>query len=64
MWENIIIAIIILICAVYIGRRFYKNLTGKSSGCGCSCTGCDASDTKGKVSGRIGKTGDKGCCPP
>ncbi len=46
MLENILTALIVLICAFFIGRRFYKQFTGKSSGCSCSCTGCDSGDEK------------------
>lgn len=39
--QNIIIILIIALCAFFVGRRFYRGL-GKSSksGCGCSCSGC------------------------
>jgi hypothetical protein len=40
--QNLIIILIIAICAVLIGRRFYRNLrsTSDAGSCGCGCTGC------------------------
>lgn len=38
MIDNILVGAIVLIAAVYIGRRLYNQFTAKSSGCGCS--GC------------------------
>ena len=41
--QNLLILLIVLLCAFFVGRRLYRGL-GKSpkSGCGCSCdcTGC------------------------
>ena len=42
MLENIIIAIIVGICAFFIGRKMYRQLKGMESGCGGSCTECDS----------------------
>lgn len=46
MWENLIIGLVIIAAAVYLGRRAWKQwraaLTpGKGISCGCSCSGCD-----------------------
>lgn len=41
MLENIIITLIVFVCAVYVGRKFYRQFKGTETGCGCSCTGCD-----------------------
>ena len=62
MWENGIILIIVIAAAAYIAHRFYRNLSGRSSGCGCSCTGCDMSKNKGKQPDRNDNSGDNGCC--
>jgi hypothetical protein len=42
MIQNSIIAIILVACALYIGRRVYNNIKGSQQGCGCgcSCSGC------------------------
>lgn len=41
MWQNIVIAVVVLLCALYIGRKFCKQARGQA-GCGCSggCSGC------------------------
>lgn len=41
MVENIIILIIVCVCAFFIGRKFYRQLKGKTPSCGCGCSGCD-----------------------
>jgi hypothetical protein len=43
MIQNIIIIVILIGCAFYIGRRMYNNLRNSKTGggCGCSCSGCD-----------------------
>lgn len=45
MLENIIIAIMVAICAFFIGRKMYSQFKGTASGCGCSCTECDSKKT-------------------
>lgn len=44
MFEKIIVALIVLLCAFFIGRRLFRQLGGakNTSGCGCSCSGCDS----------------------
>lgn len=43
MWQNIIIICVIVACAFFIGRRIFRQLTGRQSGCSCSCKGCSDS---------------------
>jgi hypothetical protein len=38
MWQNIVIAVIVLLCAVYVGRKFCKQARGQA-GCGGGCCG-------------------------
>ena len=39
--QNIIIILIVALCAFFVGRRFYGNFRSrKGTGCGCSCSGC------------------------
>jgi hypothetical protein len=45
MWENVLIIVIVGVCAIFILRRFQRQLKGKS-GCGCSCSGCSGPDTE------------------
>ena len=41
MLENILIAIIVVAAAFFVGRRFRNSFTGKKAGgCGCGCSGC------------------------
>lgn len=42
--QQILILIIVSLCAVYIGRRLYRNIRKPDSGrgCGCSCSGCES----------------------
>jgi hypothetical protein len=44
MWQYLIIAVIVLACAVLIGRRFFRQFKGQSgSSCGsCSGGGCSS----------------------
>jgi len=43
MLQNIIIITVLIICAWFVGRRIYTNISGtkKGSGCNCGCSGCD-----------------------
>ncbi|MDG4475121.1 FeoB-associated Cys-rich membrane protein [Thiovibrio frasassiensis] len=41
MWQNIIISCIIVACAFFLGRRIFRQLTGKQSGCSSGCKGCN-----------------------
>ncbi|GBE13691.1 virus attachment protein p12 family protein [bacterium BMS3Bbin14] len=43
--QNIIILLIIIGCAILIGRRLFRSLwsRGRESGCGCGCSGCGGS---------------------
>jgi len=50
MWQNIIIAVIVLLCALYVGRRFYRQARGKSA-CGCECSGCPSAEPGGSPKG-------------
>jgi hypothetical protein len=38
MWQNILIAVIVLLCAIYVGRKLFRQARGQS-GCGCGCSG-------------------------
>ncbi len=46
--QNLIVALIILAAAVYVGRRFYRSTRTKSS-CGCGCEGCGAANARGDI---------------
>ena len=37
--QTVIVIIIVGLCAVYIGRRFYKNIKGGPASCSCA-NGC------------------------
>ncbi|NUM56729.1 MAG: FeoB-associated Cys-rich membrane protein [Candidatus Hydrogenedentes bacterium] len=34
-WQGLVVAAVIGACAAYLARRWYRTLTGKSTGCGC-----------------------------
>ncbi|MDX9754274.1 MAG: FeoB-associated Cys-rich membrane protein [bacterium] len=39
IWQNLVVFIVVLLCAVYAGRHVYRALKGQS---GCSkCCGCN-----------------------
>jgi hypothetical protein len=46
MWQEILVAAIVLIAAFVVGRRFWKSFkeirTGRPQSCGCGCTSCTA----------------------
>jgi hypothetical protein len=42
MWQNIIVFVIVLVCALAIGRRFYRQLKGPAGGCGSGCGSCNS----------------------
>ncbi len=46
MLENIVIALIVLVCAVVIGRRFLRQATG-AGGCGGCCKNGNCSSASG-----------------
>ena len=71
MVQNIIIALIVLVCALYVGRKFYRQFKGTESGCGCECSGCDSRMSiptvkDGCCQGSIQPKEDSacGCAPP
>jgi len=41
--DNILVIIIVLAAACYVGRRIYLSVSSKKSSCGCN-TGCDGCD--------------------
>ncbi len=42
--ENVTVAIIVAIAAIYVGRRFYRSVWKKET-CDCACTCCASSDS-------------------
>jgi hypothetical protein len=62
MWQNIIIAVIVLACAFLIGRRFFRQFKGQSgSGCGC-CSGGGCSSGRAIADQRSESRGSaRGC---
>ena len=38
MLSNMIVIIIVALAVFFIGRRFYRNITNKNSGCHCDAT--------------------------
>lgn len=46
--QNLIVALIILAAAVYVGLRFYRSTQSKNA-CGCGCDGCGASSQCGDI---------------
>jgi flagellar basal body-associated protein FliL len=44
MMELLIVVLIVLAAAVYVGRVFYKGFKQKD-GCACGCTCCSISDS-------------------
>lgn len=38
--QDILVYIIVLLCAVCAGRHFLKFFKKKKPGCGCGCSGC------------------------
>lgn len=47
MWETVLVVLVVVVCAFFIGRRFYNQFKG-TSGCGCSCsnTGCSGTEAR------------------
>jgi hypothetical protein len=45
-WQEIVVAVVVGACALYIARRWYGVIAGKSTGCGCG----DACPSKHTVS--------------
>lgn len=49
MWQEILVGVIVALCAFFVARGYWKNLKGARSekiACSCDCTGCnDASAT-------------------
>jgi hypothetical protein len=41
--QNFIVAIIVGLAALHVGRTFYRSLK-KGNGCGCGCSGCGQQD--------------------
>ena len=48
--ENVIVAIIVAVAAIYVGRRFYRSISKKES-CDCVCTCCTISDSCSEAKG-------------
>ena len=46
MFESIIVVGIVAVVAVMAGRSFYRTITGKNEGCGCTgnCLSCARKD--------------------
>ena len=46
MLENILVIIIVLAAALYVGRQIYLSVSSKKSPCDCAgkCDGCDLID--------------------
>lgn len=46
MMQNILVIIIVLLAALYVGRKIYTSITSKNSSCGCDtpCNSCDLFD--------------------
>ncbi|MCC6155916.1 MAG: FeoB-associated Cys-rich membrane protein [Candidatus Hydrogenedentes bacterium] len=44
--QGIIVAAIVTVAVVYLGRRWYRTLAGKSTGCGCSECPSERTSTK------------------
>lgn len=42
--QTLIVILIVVAAAAYVGRRFYTGLK-KKEGCACGCTCCDISDS-------------------
>ena len=43
IWQGLIVAAIVGACGIYLARRWYRMLAGKSTGCGCGdCPNHDA----------------------
>ncbi|MBI4963818.1 MAG: FeoB-associated Cys-rich membrane protein [Desulfomonile tiedjei] len=43
MWQEIIVGLLVIAAALFIGKRFWKNFKGAGtpgSDCGCGCSGC------------------------
>lgn len=57
MIDTIIVAAIVIVAAVFIGRRLYRQFTSSESTCGCS--GCGKSDSCGPP----GSNSDGSGCP-
>lgn len=41
--QNALVLLIILLAAIYVGRRIYRSFSSKNQGCSCSpdCNDCD-----------------------
>lgn len=49
--EGILVALIVVLAAVYLARRFYRSFkaasdqTRSNGGCSCGCSGCEIAGT-------------------
>ena len=57
MTDTIIVATIVIIAAIFIGRRFFKQFTSSETACGCS--GCGQSGSCGSTRNN---QNDTDCC--
>lgn len=57
MIDTIIVAAVVLIAAIFIGRRFFKQFTSTESTCNCS--GCGNSGSCGTIKDNPDQNG---CC--
>lgn len=56
MSDSILVGAIVLVAAVYVGRRIYRQFTDKSAPCGCSgCSGCSGKPDESESSSCCGK---------
>ena len=65
MWQNIIVVVVLVVCAIYIGRRFYRQLSNKRPSCGGSCNGCGGVQPEAKQNREApgNGAGKPDCCP-
>lgn len=42
--QNLIVILIVVIAAIYVGRVFYRGFVQKKN-CACGCSGCDITDS-------------------
>ena len=59
MIDTIVVSVIVVVAAAFIGRRFFKQFTSKESTCGCG--GCGQAGSCSSIQDSPGKSG---CCDP
>jgi|GEM_PF-4424393 len=51
MFETMVVVAIVAVCGWYVGRRFLRQLKGRTPDCGCGCSGCQTAEDPSSCAG-------------